>query len=87
MTERLINWLQEWKGRLIAYLGGGGVSVFSGATAAKAQQAAQDVSTVPDITTANIISIAGLVIIGLRLVFDVWTYFDKRKFMQRGEQQ
>ncbi|MCG6308977.1 hypothetical protein K6U49_10315 [Vibrio alginolyticus] len=71
--------LHDFKGRLIAYGGGGGVSLFSNEVAAKAQQAAQTAASTPDITLANLISLGGLALIAARFIFDVYVYFDKKR--------
>lgn len=75
----LLERFHEWKGRLIAYGGGTGVSAFSNEVAAKAQQAAETAAASPEITTANLISLGGLLVIAGRLVFDVYVHFDKKR--------
>ncbi|EIU6870662.1 hypothetical protein L5169_004799 [Vibrio parahaemolyticus] len=75
----LFERFHEWKGRLIAYGGGTGVSVFSNEVAAKAQQAAETAAASPEITTANLISLGGLLVIAGRLVFDIYVHFDKKR--------
>ena len=79
MVKTFLENLHEWKGRLIAYCGGTGVSVFSETVAAKAQQSSELATSSPDITIANLISIGGLVVVIARLIFDIWVHFDKRK--------
>lgn len=71
--------LHDFKGRLIAYGGGSGVSFFSNEVAAKAQQAAESAASSPDITLANLISLGGLLVIAGRLVFDIYVHFDKKR--------
>ena len=75
----MIERLNEWKGQLIAYGGGGSVSLFSNQVAAKASETVEVVTAMPDITTANMISLGGLVLIAFRLIFDIYTYFDKKR--------
>ena len=84
MIAKSIEKFHEWKGRIIAYGGGSGVSTFSGSVAAKAQQATEAALTSPDITIANMASIGGLLVIAGRLAFDIWVYFDKRKRGRNG---
>ncbi|UPR55295.1 hypothetical protein ITG09_24280 (plasmid) [Vibrio cyclitrophicus] len=75
----LFERFHEWKGRLIAYGGGTSVSVFSNEVAAKAQQAAETAASSPEITTANLISLGGLLVIAGRLAFDIYVHFDKKR--------
>ena len=75
----MIERLNEWKGQLIAYGGGGSVSLFSNQVAAKASETVEVVTAMPDITTANMISLGGLVLIAFRLIFDIYAYFDKKR--------
>ncbi|CAH8235341.1 hypothetical protein [Vibrio aestuarianus] len=84
MFPKFFDVLHEWKGRIIAYGGGSSVSAFSGAVAANAQQAVDHTASSPDITTANVISIIGLIFIGCRLIFDVVVWLDERR-QKRGE--
>lgn len=79
MFTNFIQWVQEWKGRLIAYGGGSSVSVFSGTVAAKAQEASDAALAIPEITTANLISFGGLVVIAGRLAFDIYVYVDQKR--------
>lgn len=79
LITMLFERLHEWKGRLIAYGGGTGVSVFSNEVAAKAQQAAETAASSPEITTANLISLGGLLVIAGRLIFDIYVHFDKKR--------
>ncbi|EGQ7740908.1 hypothetical protein NAL94_23825 (plasmid) [Vibrio alginolyticus] len=79
LIANLFESFQEWKGRLIAYGGGTSVSVFSNEVAAKAQQAAETAASSPEITTANLISLGGLLVIAGRLVFDIYVHFDKKR--------
>ena len=71
----------EWKGRLIAYGGGSGISAFSSEVAAKAQQAADVVAQIPTsaLTISTLVSIGGLTVVAGRLVFDIWKYLDLRR--------
>lgn len=85
MSQKFLDLLHEWKGRIISYGGGSGVTAFSGTVAAKAQQAAEHTVSSPDITTANVISIIGLIFIGCRFVFDVVVWLDERR-EKRGKQ-
>ncbi|BDM64557.1 hypothetical protein NFHSH190041_20090 [Shewanella sp. NFH-SH190041] len=75
--------LHEWQGRLIAYLGGGSVSAYSYDAAAKAGEVNQLIvnSLYPyDYRLISmIISVCGLLVVVVRLGWDIWTYFDKRK--------
>ncbi len=78
--KNLIDTAQEWKGRLIAYLGGSGVTAISTQTNAAINSSIDAaVSVPPEITLTTWISLGGLIVIAGRLVFDVWCYFDKRR--------
>ncbi|CAK3932580.1 MULTISPECIES: hypothetical protein [Vibrio] len=87
--QKVLNTVSEWKGRLIAYGGGTGVSAFSAKSTAKAQElsehaAAQAVDILslyifPGVTVGAAITIVGALVVVLRLIFDVWKYFDQRK--------
>lgn len=79
MPQKFFDYLHEWKGRIIAYGGGSSVSAFSAEVAASAQQATEHAASSPDVTTANIISIIGLMFIGFRLIFDVVAWLDDRR--------
>ena len=79
LITMLFERLHEWKGRLIAYGGGTSVSAFSNEVAAKAQQAAETAASSPEITTANLISLGGLLVIAGRLIFDIYVHFDKKR--------
>ncbi|WED23062.1 hypothetical protein L3Q72_06625 [Vibrio sp. JC009] len=93
MNLTLVHWLdsalqrwQEWKGRLIAYLGGGGLSAFSANVTAQAKQAAEVTTTVaPDMFTANLFTALGLIFVGGRLIFDIVVYIDQRR-LKRSKQ-
>ncbi len=71
----------EWKGRSIAYGGGGGISLFSIEVAAKAQEAVDMAAQIPASTFAvsTLVSVGGLLVVAIRLVFDIWKYLDQRK--------
>ncbi|MBO1894215.1 hypothetical protein HNW13_000145 [Shewanella sp. BF02_Schw] len=71
----------EWKGRLIAYGGGSGISAFSNEVAAKAQQAADVAAQMPAsaLTISTLVSIGGLTVVAGRLIFDIWKYLDMRR--------
>ncbi|KYO58420.1 hypothetical protein [Vibrio parahaemolyticus] len=75
----VIERFHDWKGRVIAYGGGTGVSVFSNEVAAKAQHAAESAAAAPDVTYANLISLGGLLVIAGRLAFDIYVHFDKKR--------
>ncbi|WP_136487859.1 hypothetical protein [Vibrio sp. H11] len=75
----LLQKYQEWKGRLIAYVGGSGVSLFSNNVAANAKQIAESTVHNPDVTLANLVSLGGLVVIFARLVFDIYVHFDGKR--------
>lgn len=78
--------MADFKGRLIAYVGGASVSVSS----EKAQSAVQTMSDTgiadiltwsvfPGVSFGSLLTIIGAVVVLVRLVFDVWSYFDARK--------
>ncbi|GCF89244.1 MULTISPECIES: hypothetical protein [Shewanella] len=71
----------EWKGRLIAYGGGSGISIFSSEVAAKAQEAADMAAQIPTsaFTISTLVSVGGLLVVAGRLVFDIWKYLDERQ--------
>ncbi|PMN73169.1 hypothetical protein [Enterovibrio norvegicus] len=82
----------EWKGRLIAYGGGGGVYVYSSdsvATVQHAPQAAQQATDIlhyyiiPGVTVGSTLSILGITAVIVRLVFDIWKYFDERPYRKK----
>ena len=79
----LLNKIQEWQGRLIAYLGGGSVSAFSYDAAARAGELNQLITNSAYPYDYRLISIVisgfGLLIVAGRFAWDIWTYFDKRK--------
>ncbi|WP_253825338.1 hypothetical protein [Vibrio sp. 03-59-1] len=68
--------IEEWKGRIIAYFGGGGIAAYSDQVAAKAQEAAH-VATNQEIFTAQLFSGVGLLFVGCRLIFDIVVFIDK----------
>ena len=83
---KLIN-IAELKGRLIAYFGGVSISV-SGAKSQKAIEQMNENNVVdilywsiaPGVSLGSALTILGAIIVLSRFAFDVWTYFDKRKF-------
>ncbi|WP_027697229.1 hypothetical protein [Vibrio litoralis] len=78
--EVVFRRLSEWKGRLIAYIGGGGISIVSSTSSVKAQVAAEHLpSAQATLTTANVISIVGLIFVGFRLAFDVYVYINSKR--------
>ncbi|EPJ0793292.1 hypothetical protein ATY35_09615 [Vibrio cidicii] len=88
MVSTLLNWwqqLQEWKGRLIVYLGGGGISFFSESVTARAREVAEAAAAIPDPVVFNPYTTAGLVFVGGRLVFDIFVYLDQRRMKKRRE--
>ncbi len=78
---------EEWKGRIIAYFGGGGISAYSGNVAAKAQSAAEMTATHQEIFTAQFISGIGLFLVGCRLVFDIVVFIDKCRQRRKERNQ
>lgn len=76
--REMISQANEWTGRVIAYLGGGGLSVFSADVAAKTQHAAEVASSADYSFVPMLVSVGGLLVVAGRLVFDVWKYFDIR---------
>lgn len=82
-------------GRVIAYGGGGGVSVTSLASKASTAGIPNITPTPGDVVTllnmpliemggvqvvfADLVSVGGLAFVGLRLAFDIWKYFDNRR--------
>ncbi|HHY0482742.1 hypothetical protein, partial [Vibrio parahaemolyticus] len=86
--QKVIDKVSEWKGRLIAYGGGSGVSAYSANSVAKpnpipevAQQATDILSVyiLPGVTVGSAITILGIVVVLGRFIFDVWKYFDQRR--------
>ena len=71
--------IQEWKGSLISYLGGTGVTMFSSEVAARAEDAAKVTGTYHEVTLANWLSLGGLIVIAARLIFDVYVHIDKKR--------
>lgn len=63
----------EWRGRLITYVGGSGVSLFSHEAVAKTAESASEV------TMANWISLGGLVLVAIRLCFDIYVHIKKER--------
>lgn len=73
--------LRYFQGQLIAYGGGSLVSLWSSAATA-----ANDLtSSIPNLTTNDLIGIGGLIVIAFRFVFDVFVYFDKRRKRNQEE--
>ena len=87
-------------GRVIAYVGGSGVSAVSQTSKASAA-AVMDISPSPGevvsllnmplievggvhVVTADVVSVGGLVFVGLRLAFDIWKHFDNRRGGRNG---
>ncbi|HGY9586719.1 TPA: hypothetical protein ACOJQP_005188 [Vibrio harveyi] len=86
--QKVIDKVSEWKGRLIVYGGGSGVSAYSAKSVANsnqipevAQQATDILSVyiLPGVTVGSAITILGIVVVIGRFVFDVWKYFDQRR--------
>ena len=84
---QIINRLSDIKGRLIAYVGGGGVSVYSADVTAKAKEAAETVQssrllTFPItswLTVGDVLTLVGALVVLGRFAFDVFKYFDQRR--------
>ena len=72
--------LEEWKGRIIAYLGGGGISLYSDSVAANAEPAAELAAHSQEFFTAQLFSGLGLFFVGCRLIFDLYVFLDERRF-------
>lgn len=88
-------------GRVIAYGGGGGLSATSLASKASTAGMPRITPTPGDVVTllnmpliemggvhvvfADLVSVGGLAFVGLRLAFDIWKYFDKRRGQQDGD--
>lgn len=92
----VIDKVSEWKGRMIAYGGGSGVSAYSTKAAAKsselpsaAHHASDILSTyiLPGVTLGSAISILGILVVVSRFVFDVWKYFDQRRINSAERQE
>lgn len=90
--QNVITAISEWKGRLIAYIGGGGVSVYSAETMATsdhvpnlatAHQATDILAThiLPGVPLGSFLSIIGAAVVVGRFIFDVWKYFDQRRLI------
>lgn len=84
-------------GRAIAYGGGGGVTWMSSSAKAAGIGIAPtpgDVMTLLNaplmqvggvqVVVADLVSIAGVALVVVRLGFDIWKYFDERRLRQRG---
>jgi len=77
--------ISELKSRLIAYVGGTGVSVSSvkSETAQKiSESGVSDIltwSVFPGVSLGSLLTIIGAAVVISRFVFDVWIYFDQRK--------
>lgn len=83
--------MSELKGRLIAYIGGAGVSLSSEKT--QTLQKINESSNVSDILTwvilpglslGSLLTIVGAAVVVCRFAFDVWSYFDQRR-IKRGK--
>lgn len=92
--QTVIDKVSEWKGRLIAYGGGSGVSAYSAKSVAQPDyvpEAAHQVTDIlsvyilPGVTVGSAITILGAAVVIGRFVFDVWKYFDQRKRQQQSE--
>lgn len=87
----LINSVSELKGRLIAYLGGTGVSATSVSAQSAIQQSqagAGDILTwsiLPGVSLGSALTIIGALIVMSRFAFDVWKYFEQRKKEKESE--
>ncbi|OCH08130.1 hypothetical protein A6D98_09755 [Aliivibrio fischeri] len=87
--QKVFDKFSEFKGRLIAYGGGSGVSAYSAKSTAQVHTIPEatthqtiDVLSVyifPGVTFGSAITIIGAAVVVVRLVFDVWKYFDQRK--------
>lgn len=86
--QKVLDRVSEWKGRLIAYGGGSGVSAYSAETVAKSQHVPETAHQVTDIlstyilpgvTVGSFLTILGATVVVGRFVFDVWKYFDQRR--------
>lgn len=81
----VITAASEAHGRLIAYLGGSTIAVFSNEVAAQAKLAvdhAQDVAVASPngaLTVSSFVALGGLVVVVGRFIFDVYKYFDQRR--------
>lgn len=69
----LFERLHSRLGQLIAYGGGGGLSMYSKAVAAAV------VPPNPPMSINEVIGIGGLVLVTIRLAFDIYVYLDKRR--------
>ncbi|HAS6087818.1 TPA: hypothetical protein NJ656_004452 [Vibrio parahaemolyticus] len=92
--QKVIDKVSEWKGRLIAYGGGSGVSAYSAKSVAqpeKIPETAHQVTDIlsvyilPGVTFGSAITILGAAVVVGRFIFDVWKYFDQRKRHQPSE--
>lgn len=71
----------QFRGQLISYTGGM-YAVLLGLWGRLAAAAETDLDVVPDLpplTTSELIGIGGLLVVLLRLMFDVWVYLDRRR--------
>lgn len=84
---QIINKLSDLKGRLIAYIGGGGITAYSADVTAKAKEAAETVQqsrllTMPItswLTVGDVLTLIGAMVVLGRFLFDVYKYFDQRR--------
>lgn len=84
---QIIDKLSDLKGRLIAYVGGGGITAYSADVTAKAKEAAETVQSTqflnlhitPWLTVGDVLfTIGSLVVLG-RFILDVLKYRDQRR--------
>ena len=84
---QIIDRLSDIKGRLIAYIGGGGVSAYSADVTVKAKEAAEHVQSTqfltvhitPWLTVGDVLTIIGALVVLGRFVLDVLKYLDQRR--------
>lgn len=84
---QIIDRLSDLRGRLIAYIGGGGIATYSADVTAKAKEAAETVQqsrllTLPItswLTVGDVLTLIGALVVLGRFLFDVYKYFDQRR--------
>lgn len=86
----VLDRVREWKGRAIAYGGGSGVSLYSADTMAKAQSTPPVTDILhayllPGVTVGSALTLFGAALVLVRLVFDIWKYFDERQYRKASK--
>jgi len=75
--KNTLSSVSDLPGRVIAYIGGGGVSLASNIVT---ESNTNVVALTPDIiSTGHLISLGGLLVVAGRLAFDIWKEVDRRR--------